>query len=660
VKHSVFASIVIGLVICLSLSTYAATYGGGSGTSADPYLIYTAGQMNTIGTDPNDWNDYFKLMADINMSAYTGTQYNIIGNEGTAFTGTFDGNEHIISNLTYTTTAAVNYVGLFGYINGAAIQNLGIENVSLSTGGSWVGGLAGYKSGTVTACYVKGGSVSGDWAVGGLIGNNEEGSVEDCYATNSVHSTGSFSGGLIGRNWVGTVSGCYSTGAVNGTNFVGGFAGWSLEGSYFTACFWDTQTSGQANGMGEGSSTGIVGKTTDQMLSTFTDAGWDFSATDGDPANWEMPVSSYPHLVWEPYGGGSGTAEDPYQIWTAEQMNTIGLNPGHWGKCFILTTDIDMSIYTGTQYNIIGNDTTQFTGSFDGNGHVILNLTYTTTAYANAVALFGCARNSTICNLGLENVLLSRGSNYTAGLVGRNFGGTITSCYVTGSISGYNTFGGLVGDNTSGIITACYVIGSVGGMGTGGGLVGTNIGTITSCYTSASVSTSSVYSYIGGLVGLFNGGTVTACYATGSVSASSDYCYVGGLVGMNSYGTITNCYATGFVSGSGNWVAGLVGYDRIPDAITSCFWDTQTSGKTIGVGNGTSTGVTGKTTAQMKMLSTFTDVNWDFVEVWGIADGQTYPYLKPASDINPADINYSGTVDMEDLAILAAHWLEGV
>jgi hypothetical protein len=61
----------------------------------------------------------------------------------------------------------------------------------------------------------------------------------------------------------------------------------------------------------------------------------------------------------------------------------------------------------------------------------------------------------------------------------------------------------------------------------------------------------------------------------------------------------------------------------------------------------------------MKTLSTFTSAGWDFVNAWGIGNGQTYPYLKPFNGFNPADLNYSGTVDFTDFAILAANWLSG-
>ena len=119
-------------------------YSGGSGTAEDPYLIYTAAQMNEIGANPADWNKHFKLMADIDLSSYTGTQFNIIGTDVNPFTGAFDGNNHTISNFTYT-SSATDYVGLFRSIGqGSEIKNLGLLNVDVS-GQNYVGGLVGYN-----------------------------------------------------------------------------------------------------------------------------------------------------------------------------------------------------------------------------------------------------------------------------------------------------------------------------------------------------------------------------------------------------------------------------------------------------------------------------------------------------------------------------------
>jgi hypothetical protein len=518
-KHNVFASILIGLVICLSISTSAATYGGGSGSSADPYQIWTPQQMNTIGANSGDWGQCFKLMADLDMSIYTGTQYNRIGNSATAFTGTFDGNGHVIGNLTYATGGAVNRVGLFGYANGATIQNLGLEYVSISTGGNQVGGIVGYSDNcSITSCHVTTGSVSGYLTVGALAGYTVNSTLVNCYATGLVNGfayigglaglvdngsvnkcysistvTGSYNsqniGGLVGDN-AGSVTGCYAAGSVSGTygvgglvgtnentvtncyatgvvsggDYLGGLVGWNPSGT-ITACFWDTEASGLSY------SDGGTGKTTAQMktVSTFTDAGWDFSATDGDIADWFMPYRDYPDLSWDLHHSGSGTSEDPWQIWRPQQMNTIGVFSSDWGSHFILMADIDMTYIT---YNIIGNSTTAFTGTFDGNGHVISNLTYATSQAVNRVGLFGYANGATVQNLGLEYVSISTGGSQAGGLIGYSDYCSITSCYVTGSVGGYLNVGGLVGYMNHGTITSCYSTGWVSGFAGIGGLAG--------------------------------------------------------------------------------------------------------------------------------------------------------------------------------------------
>ena len=69
-------------LVAASCPLARAQYGGGAGEPNDPYLIYTAEQMNAIGADPNDWDKHFKLMADIDLSQYTGTEFNLIGSAG--------------------------------------------------------------------------------------------------------------------------------------------------------------------------------------------------------------------------------------------------------------------------------------------------------------------------------------------------------------------------------------------------------------------------------------------------------------------------------------------------------------------------------------------------------------------------------------------------
>jgi hypothetical protein len=358
-------------------------------------------------------------------------------------------------------------------------------------------------------------------------------------------------------------------------------------------------------------------------------------------------------------------------------------------------------------------DGTAFSGVFDGNDHKLINLTIDDGGAGNDyLGLFGrIGEYGKVRNLGLEGVSIS-GDIFIGGLVGSNVD-TISKCYSTGYVNGTGwCIGGLAGVNV-GIITNCYSTSSVTGISSVGGLVGENFkGTISTCYSSGSVNG---WYYVGGLMGLLDMGSVSNCYSTSDVNGSDR---VGGLVGWNlrnvsnSYSTgsvsgneavgglvgynvgiVSNCYSTGDVNGvevvgglvGGNGffypfvvlapgnifnsystgkvqgvlsVGGLVGYNYYGD-IERSFWDVQTSGEPNMCGEQyIATGCDpncGKTTAEMKTQSTFTSAGWDFVEIWGIGEHQTYPYLRFA----PAgDLNYDKKVDLFDLAILALHWLE--
>jgi len=341
------------------------------------------------------------------------------------------------------------------------------------------------------------------------------------------------------------------------------------------------------------------------------------------------------------YSGGSGTAGVPYRIATRADLLALAADTGDYNKCFILTADINLIGQIFSAAIIAADGSPAFSGTFDGSGHKITNFTINTNNYDHG--LFGTITGGLVENLGIENCSVS---GYYAGcLAGFTSGGTISNCYSTGSVSGDSScasVGNLVGENW-GTISDCYSTGSVSGASTYvGGLVGRNMGIVSRCYAAGAVSGS--YD-LGGLAGN-NDGSISNCYSAGTVSGSE---IVGGLVGIN-HSNITNCYATGAVSGSYN-LGGLVGYQSGAGAsAVSSFWDTQTSGRA------TSAGGTGKTTAQMKTLSTFTSAGWDFVEIWGIEEIQTYPYL-PAL---PGDLNHDKKVNFKDFAIFASHWLEGI
>jgi hypothetical protein len=200
--------------------------------------------MNTIGTNPSDFNKYFVVTNDIDMSSIPGTSYNLIY----PFTGVFDGNNHTISNFSFVPTTGG--AGLFGRVDGGVnsgiIKNLGLIDPNVDGGtSSTIGALVGNLryGAIVTNCYVDGGSVNGRTNIGGLVGKiyPTGGTISNCYATCNVTNLWSSVGGLLGRIEAGTVTNCYATGTVTSSGssnsgiaggLVGGNYGGTIENSY--------------------------------------------------------------------------------------------------------------------------------------------------------------------------------------------------------------------------------------------------------------------------------------------------------------------------------------------------------------------------------------------------------------------------------------------
>ncbi|NIT60825.1 MAG: hypothetical protein GWN00_32845, partial [Aliifodinibius sp.] len=240
----------------------------GSGTEEDPWLIKSLEDFNEFAADANYWAGFTRLETDVNLAGRVYTTAVIawdVNNteslfQGTTFTGVFDGNNHTISNFSYTLTVT-DYIGLFGYVYGenAEIRNLGVIDPNVDAGtGEYVSALVGWlHDGKITDCYVEGGSVKGYCYVGGMVGvvgylwgDSDIGTVTNCYSyctvsgyswigglvgincgtiTNCNSNSGISGfhgiGGLIGCNYSGTISICYSTGSVAGDHRVGGLVG---------------------------------------------------------------------------------------------------------------------------------------------------------------------------------------------------------------------------------------------------------------------------------------------------------------------------------------------------------------------------------------------------------------------------------------------------
>jgi len=141
----------IGIIFCLFSSLFA--YSGGSGTAGNPYQIATKADLLALAANTADYGKCFIMTANVNMQGRVFTQA-IIAGQGTAFTGTFDGNGHKITGF-IVNGGSNSYLGLFGQINpGGSVKNLGLENFVVVSGNQYVGGLVGYNSGnSISYCY---------------------------------------------------------------------------------------------------------------------------------------------------------------------------------------------------------------------------------------------------------------------------------------------------------------------------------------------------------------------------------------------------------------------------------------------------------------------------------------------------------------------------
>ncbi len=545
--------------------------------------------------------------------------------------------------------------GLAGH-NGGSIDNcFATGNV---TGKEYVGGLLGWHSNNPLTNSYSMGNVSGGESVGGLIGL-AWGSTEECFSTGTV-SGNTFVGGLIGNlpgvvtnsytlsnpsgssnvgGLVGFFSGggspgeivnCYSGGNISGDLNLGGLVAsvWSSSsGHVIESSYWDTQTSGL------NTSSGGTGYVTSAMI----------KETNGVPIyeNWNFDTiwtiqegQTYPYLQWQgsenipyppsPFAGGSGTEADPYQIATAEQLDQVR---NYLDKHFIQTADINLGVAPwneGEGWEPIGDyvGEASFKGEYDGDNFTIDGL-YINRPAKHSVGLFGeLTDGAVVKNLKVVNV-------------------DVTGNSFVGAVSG--GWGG-VGYEDSSVINV-HVSGITRGTDNVGGLVGTN-STIMQSSSTANVHGS----FAGGLVGLNREGhSIVQSYATGLITGT----YTGGLVGHNNYGTIQDSYSLAQVKGDGSQNGGVIGVGYHFNSVLSnvfaagivdsgggligvnhnggtdyeltSYWDKEVTGQ---IASANSDANFGKTTSEMKTLSTFVD--WDFSVVWGINPDENsgYPFLR--------------------------------
>ncbi|MBC8386028.1 MAG: T9SS type A sorting domain-containing protein [Candidatus Cloacimonetes bacterium] len=314
--------LVIGLILVLSFSMNiclsAGTYSGGSGSYGDPYQIEDLTDLEELSITAADWGAHFIQTEDIDASPTSGWNsgagFSPIG--GTPyFGGSYNGQGHIIDGL-FIYRPSEN-AGLFGLLESATIEKLGVTNVN----------------------------ITGYYYVGGLVANNRVYSyINNCYSTGSVTGVGSFSaGGLAGYNYYSSnINNCYSICYMSGGG-LGGLVGVSYQ-STVTNSFWDTETSGLSY------SNGGTGKTTAEMknIRTFTDVAW--SAGLDNP--WDF--------ITDPYDD-TGTDD----IWKMDGLRTNDGYPYLNGQEEDPPTPVELSSFTAVYHD--GTPTLNWTTQSESN-----------------------------------------------------------------------------------------------------------------------------------------------------------------------------------------------------------------------------------------------------------------------------------------------------
>ena len=261
---------------------------GGDGSEDNPYVVCDSFDLEDM---KNDLSAHYVLGADIDLRGghYRSGEHiwEPIGTYENPFTGSFDGQNHAITNL-YIYRPDESFIGLFGVagtgVNIVNIKNLRLRNVEIY-GESSVGSIVGFGYVNLENSSADGDIYASSSGVGGLMGYNSIGYIDSCYSKVNISSSDFHSfeiGGLIGglgeecpAEELCYILNSYSTGLVSPVNqSTGGLVGWLFNGDVINS-FYDSQTSGQPD-IGKG-----VPKTTAQLAtrSTFENAGWDFIDT---------------------------------------------------------------------------------------------------------------------------------------------------------------------------------------------------------------------------------------------------------------------------------------------------------------------------------------------------------------------------------------------
>jgi len=368
---------------------------GGDGSVATPYRITDVYGLQGLASNSLA-GSRFVLENDINASSSalwnSGTGFLSIGSLANPFTGRFDGQGHRISGLAINRPGST-YSGLFGY-NAGYVGNLNLVGGSVA-GGSYTGALVGYNAaagvvervssdtavtgtgnvgalvgtnaGTLSESLATG-SASGGLNGGGLAGSNAStGTIRDSYATGSAQGSAT-AGGLVGFN-DGSLLRVYSTGTASSSiGAVGGLVGSNVGTA--TGSFWNTTTSGLAQGVGAGNSTGVSGLTNTQFatLAPFVAAGWNIDDAGGTGTIWRMYEGHSAPLLRTFMTALSVSAGNASKTYNGNANSSTGtlVFPGGYdaslisGSASYTASSADAGTYSGANLRVGGLYSSQF------------------------------------------------------------------------------------------------------------------------------------------------------------------------------------------------------------------------------------------------------------------------------------------------------------
>lgn len=338
------------------------------------------------------------------------------------------------------------------------------------------------------------------------------------------------------------------------------------------------------------------------------------------------------------FAGGTGTAEDPWQVETIEHLNKVRdyLGQEHADKHFRQTGNI--TVADGLT-NPIGSSSSPFYGMYDGGGFII-NQIELYRPENNYVGLFGYIKEARLSDVHLRNVMIN-GYRYVGGLVGYAEDSIIENASVTGELIAWNRdAGGLAGIIEGGRASRVSAMVDISGGYRTGGLAGliTAEAKLHYAYTDGSVE--GTYD-VGGFAGsISSDALVSDAYSHASVFGGTLQS-IGGFAGnLNHSRHLYRAYSTGSVVTEGETNGGgFLGSRNLTRSATYCFWDVTNSGYSSTAGAET---VFGLTQEQMKSADSFPMFN--FMNAWQIDEGNSYPEFR--------DFNQYSTLEFISLSEL--------